>query len=326
MSYKSFTMKPFRELMDKLISESPLMDAAKNKFIILSPSHVRCYCKGFHQYTLYDDGCISQSTIYDYLTYVRSSLAHRYNQIPLNIKTTEDLYKDLVKKIHDVYIKDNGKSVGRYPKLYIFRRIAPNVFDLSSAVESIMKLIDLDQDNKYLFPLYLTLDKLNSGSARIKVFDLYNNEEEEKKSIRAYVKEMNILSGLNVSTPDLPVIATPTNVEEVKEEEEVKKVEPEQQIQLKLEETPAVATIDKMFKLSDNMTLKEVADLCQFITAAIDFLESQGINWKKKIKVNFSSPKVDDNCGYPVVLNDSDFVDPLPFPESVEGDVTLANM
>ena len=83
-------------------------------------------------------------------------------------------------------------------------------------------------------------------------------------------------------------------------------------------------SVDKFMKLDDNMSLKDINDLCQYITDALKFFESQGIDWRKKVKIT-STPRIDDTCGYPIIMNDDEF-EQLPFPEAVEGDEKLANL
>lgn len=321
-----FMYKELEAMIDRLINESPLTDCFGNNFIVLNFAFLRCFYKSFNKrpIVMYE-GEVSVQSIYNYMSYLTArTLKYNVNPIKVNPRLTEDLYKELVTKIIDVYnymYYYGARKASQFPMIYLLRKSSSKAFDLDSAVKSLMRLIDVDPQNKYLFPLYMAQPMSGSKRvSRIKVFDFMGNFEEDKKFIMETDKKFT--SKINAAAPKLD---NDKLVEDtiVVDKPMVNKPRPT----VVQKETVVKQDIDKKVVLDDNMTLKEVGELCQYITDAINFLESQGINWRSKIKVKFNKEsRIDDSCGYPVIINDEDFLDPLPFPDEVVGDQKLANL
>ena len=322
--------KSFDSLLNNLIDSSPLSDGNGNKFIVFSLNHVKCYYKSFN--LVFGDTCAG-ANLYSYTSHIQNSLLFRCNPISMNINVTEPLYHDLVKKVAKVYVKNTPFKRRKITKLYIVRKIADKVFDLSSAVKSIMNLIDQDPYNRQLFPLFLMAIPTFGEGDVARVYDFYEDFERDKQRVLEEVN-MTIADAVNMdqnvdkdtliqNSTEVPTLKVPEVVEDKNVEEiTVKEVTPDVVVK-----NSEVNGIDKRIKLDDNMSLKEVNDLCQYITDAINFFEAQGINWRSKIKIKINKEsQIDDSCGYPVIINDEDFLEPLPFPDEVVGDQKLANL
>lgn len=167
------------------------------------------------------------------------------------------------------------------------------VLDIRSAIDNMIEYCRLNPMDKYAIA-FTKLRSLNTFGHNCYVYDFLNHYDYNE----IVNKENNAKSGYYNCT---------YSNQENKKIVETKK------------------DVDKLIPLNDNMSLKEINDLCRYINDVIKFFEEQGIDWRKKIE-SLRSAKIDDVCGYPLVMSDEDIIGSIPFPEVVEGDEKLANM
>jgi hypothetical protein len=291
----------------KIIDNSPYQDMNGVKFIPFTSTFLACFFKS-----------IFVNNKNDLISYYR--LREYYNAI---IGGDDFATYDWGKSDYR-----NTFSMGSSKMVFVTRNEAAEL-DEKSAWESVNEYVKNNYlvKDKYVLPFYLTLGSSScvDGILYVKIYDFLNDkyslkdfENHPTLGVIKTAKEKRTLKLKKYDSQE-SMFKEYDRIKAKRLAEESK--DSAKELQFEFEEP-----VDKMPELSDNMTLKQVNNLCEFIDRALEFLYSQGIDLSKKLKHNVRTSLVDDNCGYSIALNDDDFAPSVPFPEVIEGNEELANM
>ena len=290
----------------KIIDNSPYQDKNGVKFIPFTSTFLACFFKS-----------IFVNNKNDLISYYR--LREYYNTI---IGGDDFATYDWGKSDYR-----NTFSMGSSKMVFVTRNDAAELDEKSAweAVNEYVKNNYLVKD-KYVLPFYLTLGSSSclDGVLYVKIYDFLN----EKYSLKDFENPTLGVVGMAKEKRTLKLKKYDSQESMLKEYDRIKarRLAKESKDSVKELQSEFEEPVDKMPELSDNMTLKQVNSLCEFIDRALDFLDSQGIDLSKKLKHKARTSLVDDNCGYSIALNDDDFAPSVPFPEVIEGNEELANM
>jgi hypothetical protein len=315
--------------LNYIIDCSPMKDMYGNHFILLSKHFIRCFYKNIINT---DFNVVNESNMGNYMDKFSKDLRFVSYEVDLNSKEPDPLFDDLKTCLLNTYSMTKIK-----PQMFILRKSingGVKKFDLNSAIGRLMDLIKEDPDNKYLYPLRDTKIRVNSTDTMI--FSFLDNFKEDKETIvsikNGTMNKPNAYGGFEEVEEENPSDIKPTprpkeNVAAkiIKNVEKFEKKAAKYYENMSKKENPK-ELLDNVTKMVDNIDSisigKELVNLADHI---FEVLEDKGINVVKLSKYyKKKAMMIDDSCGYPIVKDLDDI--PSPFPEDVEGDITLANL